>query len=294
MARVSAVIPALNEAANLAHVLPHIPADVDELILVDGDSTDGTIDVARMIRPDIRIVRQIGPGKGAALRTGFEAATGDIIVALDADGSTDPREIPAFVHALESGADFAKGSRFLPGGGTADMPLYRKLGNWGFVALVRFLFGGHFTDLCYGYNAFWTRALPQLRLDGDGFEIETVMNIRALRAGLRVVEVPSFEHPRVFGVSHLHTFRDGWRVLRAIFRERCAPRRVPIGAIPIEYGEPVAIGIEYRFSPLGPLSKSAPEASLLLEGCVLDAPQPVGSHEGASLGMLPRSAPWGR
>ena len=147
---------------------------------------------------------------------------------LDADGSTDPREIPAFVRALTDGADFAKGSRFMQGGGTADMPLHRKLGNWRFVAMVRLLFGGRYTDLCYGYNAFWSRVVPILELDGDGFEIETMMNVRALRAGLEVAEVPSFEHARVYGVGRLRTIPDGWRVLKTIFRERF---RSPLGPV---------------------------------------------------------------
>lgn len=223
MPRVTAVIPALNEAGNLAHVLPYIPAEVEDVILVDGSSTDDTVAVAKMLMPGIRVVPQLGRGKGNALRTGFAAARGQIIVMLDADGSTDPREIPAFVDALTSGADFVKGSRFLAGGGTADMPIHRKLGNWAFVTLVRLLFGGKYSDLCYGYNAFWADVLPCMQLDGDGFEIETIMNIRALRAGLRVVEVPSFEHARVVGVGRLRTIPDGWRVLKAIFRERFAP-----------------------------------------------------------------------
>jgi glycosyltransferase involved in cell wall biosynthesis len=216
---VSVIVPAMNEAENLEHVLPRIPSWVDEVILVDGHSTDKTIAVARYLLPSIRIVKQGGRGKGDALRAGFAAATGDIIVMLDADGSTDPAEIPAFVDALLAGADFVKGSRFAKGGGTADMSMLRRFGNWGFTTLVKALFGGSFTDLCYGYNAFWRRTLPQLALDGDGFEIETVMNVRALRAGLKVVEVPSFEAERIHGESNLRTFPDGWRVLKAIGRE---------------------------------------------------------------------------
>ena len=229
--RVSVIVPALNEAENLPHVLPFIP-DVHEVILVDGWSTDGTVEVARALRPDIRIVAQERPGKGAALCTGFEAATGDIIVTIDADGSTDPREIPAFVDALKSGADFVKGSRFLSGGGTSDMPLYRQFGNFGFVMMVRVLYGGRYTDLCYGYNAFWKRVLPDLALDGDGFEIETMMNIRALRVGLRVAEVPSFESKRVYGEGRLRTIPDGMRVLRTILSERLPRRRRRIRIAP--------------------------------------------------------------
>jgi glycosyltransferase involved in cell wall biosynthesis len=216
---ISVVVPAWNEAENLPHVLPRIPHDVHEVILVDGHSTDGTPEVAMQLHPLVRVVYQNGKGKGAALRTGFAAATGDVIVMLDADGSTDPAEIPAYVGSLLSGADFAKGSRFLQGGGTSDMSLLRWAGNMGFVLTVRLLFGGQYSDLCYGYNAFWRRILPQLDLDGDGFEIETMMNVRALKAGLKIAEVPSFEHERIHGESHLRTFVDGWRVLRTILRE---------------------------------------------------------------------------
>lgn len=217
--RVSVIIPAKNEAQNLPYVLPLIPAWVYEVMLVDGESTDDTVAAARKLMPRIKIVPQQGKGKGAALRTGFSAASGDIIVMLDADGSTDPREIPAFVGCLISGADFVKGSRFLQGGGTADMGLLRKLGNSGLLFLTRMFFGGNYTDLCFGYNAFWKRVLTPLNLQTDGFEIETEMNIRALRGKLRVAEVCSFEAKRIFGESNLNTFRDGWRVLRTILRE---------------------------------------------------------------------------
>jgi glycosyltransferase involved in cell wall biosynthesis len=225
-ARVSVIIPTLNEAQNLPHVLPRMPRGIHEVILVDGMSSDGTVEVARSLLPSIRVIIEPRPGKGAALCAGFRAAEGDIIVMLDADGSTDPTEIPRFVDALLGGADFAKGSRFLPDGGSTDISRLRAFGNRGFVVLVRLLFGGRYTDLCYGYNAFWTSMLPTLALDGQGFEIETLMNIRALRDGLRVAEVPSFERSRIYGVSNLRTFRDGWRVLRTILHERV--RRSPV------------------------------------------------------------------
>ena len=228
--RVSVVIPAWNEAENLPHVIPDIPLDIHEIIVVDGYSSDNTVEIAKSLHPRVRVVYQHGPGKGSALQTGFESATGDIIVMLDADGSTSPKEIPAFVGALLSGADFAKGSRFLQGGGTSDMPLYRKLGNGAFVLAVRVLFGGNFSDLCYGYNAFWRWVPSRLNLDGSGFEIETMMNIRALQANLKITEVPSFEAERIYGVGRLRTIPDGWRVLKTIVREwftRNLPKQQP-------------------------------------------------------------------
>ena len=151
---VSVVVPAKNEAANLREVLPRLPA-VHEVILVDGNSVDDTISAARETMPDVRVVRQTRKGKGNALACGFLAATGDIIVMFDADGSADPDEIPLFVQALIDGADFAKGSRFAVGGGSEDITLLRSMGNRGLNFVANRAFGTKFTDLCYGYNAFW-------------------------------------------------------------------------------------------------------------------------------------------
>jgi glycosyltransferase involved in cell wall biosynthesis len=218
--RISVVIPTLNEAHNLQYVLPYIPESVHETILVDGRSTDGTVEVARQLLPHIRIINQTGKGKGDALRAGFAACTGDIIVMLDADGSANPKEIPLFVDALKAGHEFAKGSRFIKGGGSNDITPLRRTGNWFLCTLVNVLFGSRFSDLCYGYNAFWNSCLPYLDIDCDGFEVETLMSLRARKARLTIVEVPSFEYRRIHGQSNLRTFRDGWRVLRTIMTER--------------------------------------------------------------------------
>ncbi len=226
MPRVSVVIPARNEAQNLQHVLPYIPSTVSEVILINGHSADNTSEIARQLYPSIRIIEQEGSGKGDALRLGFEACTGDIIVMLDADGSADPREIPLFVEALMLGNDFAKGTRFVQGGGSRDITWLRFLGNYGLSKLVNALFLTRFSDLCYGYNAFWKHCLEHVKVDTNGFEVETLINIRMHRARLKIVEIPSIEYQRIYGVSNLNTFRDGFRVLVTIFSERL--RKVPV------------------------------------------------------------------
>lgn len=241
--RVSVVIPAKNEARNIAWVLERLPIWIDEVVIVDGRSTDRTIEVALAIRPDLVVVRDDEPGKGAALRAGIAAASGDFVVMLDADGSMDPQEIDAFVGLLCRGHDLVKGSRFLDGGGTADMSPLRSAGNRALLTLGNILFGVSHTDLCYGFAAFRRDRVLSLELDAVGFEIETQLFLRATRQGLNVVEVPSFEAPRRFGTSNLNTFRDGWRVLRTIFEERLRPARATLVAIPI-YAEPVPIQIE--------------------------------------------------
>ena len=187
----------MNEAGNIAQVLGELPAGLHEVILVDGNSTDDTIEVARrrLSRRSASPPRR-GKGKGDALRTGFAAATGNLIVMLDADGSADPAEIPRFVEALEAGADFAKGSRFLPGGGSADITRLRQLGNGFLSGTANMLHGTNFTDLCYGYNAFWRRCLPFISLDVPGFEVETLINLRIAGAGMKIAEVPSYREGR--------------------------------------------------------------------------------------------------
>jgi hypothetical protein len=236
--RVSVVVPALNEARNLREVLPELPA-VHEVVLVDGGSVDDTVETARELVPDVVTVTQLRRGKGNALAAGFARVTGDVVVMVDADGSADPAEIPRFVEALVDGADFAKGTRFRPGGGSDDITAVRRLGNRFLHTWMNVSFRTRFTDLCYGYNAFWADLVPLLDLPdhelvtptgtpmlwGDGFEIETLLTCRVAAAGLTVTEVPSVERARIHGESNLHAVSDGLRVLRTLRTEKARVRR---------------------------------------------------------------------
>jgi glycosyltransferase involved in cell wall biosynthesis len=240
--RVSVIIPARNEARNLPHVLEALPASLHEVIVVDGHSTDDTIEVAMRVRPDVKIVQQSRFGKGNALACGFAVLTGDVVVMLDADGSADPGEIPTFVATLAAGADFAKGTRFDKGGRSHDITRFRRIGNAGLNRLVNLLFGTYYTDLCYGYNAFKVHLLPVFELPpveveavdnlpdcmlwGDGFEIETLINVRVARSGARIAEVGSTELRRLHGSSNLKAIPDGIRVLRTIIAERRRSYRI--------------------------------------------------------------------
>ncbi len=228
---VSLVVPAHNEARNIPWVFEQIPRCVDEVILVDGDSSDATLRMAEQILPTVRSVPQRGPGKGNALRTGFEAATGEYVVMLDADGSMWPGEIPHYLHFLDNGYDFVKGSRFVAGGGSLDLTTIRSLGNRALLAVVNRLYDTLLTDLCYGYCAFRRSFLEELDLRSSGFEIEAEMVAHALRSGLRIAEVPSLELPRRNGRSHLHAVSDGRRVLRTLLAERPGARSAPSAAV---------------------------------------------------------------
>jgi len=222
--RVSVVIPARNEAKSLPHVLGKLPSWVHEVILVDGLSVDDTSRVAKLELPAIRIVEQTGRGKGNALREGFVHCTGDVVVALDADGSMDPGEMGRFVQVLANGYDYVKGSRMLPGASSSDLTPLRSVGNWIFRTMTNLITGSRYSDLCYGYFAFRRGTVDALDLRSDGFEIETEINIRAHRAGLRIAEVASCETERHHGSSQLHALRDGLRILFTICRTSVGSR----------------------------------------------------------------------
>jgi len=214
--KISVVIPTKNEERNLATVLRELPKSVDEIIIVDGHSTDDTVKIAK--RYGAKILYE-NVGKGFALRKGMEAARGDIIITMDADCSHRCVEIGLLVEAIKSGFDIAMGSRFIQGGGTEDMPWLRVAGNKMFVRLVNALWGTNYSDLCYGYRAFRKSCVKKLGLKSDGFGIETEIAIKAAKKHLRTIEIPSYEKVRNHGEGKLRTFADGFKILKTILNE---------------------------------------------------------------------------
>jgi glycosyltransferase involved in cell wall biosynthesis len=219
----SFVIPTLNEAENMPHVLAQLE-HVDDIVMVDGMSTDDTVAIAKALRPDIHVIQRPARGKGDALRAGFAAATGDVIVIMDADGSMDPREVDVFTSMIGVGYDLVKGSRLAVGGGSHDLTFIRWAGNRALCIVANQLFDTKWTDLCYGFLAFRRDCLERLCLDADGFEIESQILANAALAGLRIAEIPSVEMSRISGVSHLDARRDGMRVLKTMLAARYSPR----------------------------------------------------------------------
>ncbi len=217
--KISIVVPTLNEAPNIKEVFTKIPKFVDEIIVIDGHSMDGTREEIKKYYNEARIFIEKPSGKGNAIKSGFEKVTGDLVVMMDADGSHNPGEIKRLLQPVLNGHDVANGSRLLPGGGSSDFTAFRKMGNKIFVSLVNNIYNTNYTDLCYGYRAFKKEAFNKMCCTSSGFEIETEQSIKMKKAGLKVTEVPSFEEKRKNGNSNLNSFRDGFRILNTIIKE---------------------------------------------------------------------------
>ncbi|MGI8558780.1 MAG: glycosyltransferase family 2 protein [Solirubrobacteraceae bacterium] len=228
--RISLILPALNEAEGLSVILPRLPELIDDVIVVNGPSQDRTVEVVRTLRPDAVVVQQLGRGKGNAIKHGLAVADGDMIVTMDADGSMNPEDIPAFVGALHAGADFVKGSRTLPGGGSSDFTWLRRAGNDALTRVANVVFGAAYTDITYGFNAYWSWTIRHLGRLADGFEFEIQAAIRAVVVGMRTAEVPAHEPARVGGVSKLNPFVDGAAILRVLALEASPRRAAQLGA----------------------------------------------------------------
>ncbi len=216
---ISVVLPALNEEGNIGAVMEGVKEALSgrryEMIVVDGRSRDKTADIAR---ESGAVVIYEESGKGAALKKGLLSAKGDVVISIDADLSHDPKELPVFIKKIEEGYDVCMGSRFMAGGKTDDMSFIRFVGNKIFVMLVNARFGSHYTDMCYGYRSFGKNVAGQLELSERGFGIETEINIKAIKKGLKIVEVPSYERKRNAGTGKLRTFTDGWIILLTIIK----------------------------------------------------------------------------
>jgi glycosyltransferase involved in cell wall biosynthesis len=217
---VTALICTLNEEDSLPYVLQKIPAWVDEVLIVDGNSTDKTVEFAQKVRSNIKIVYQPGKGKGDALKIGIDNASGEIIVTLDADDATDPVEMYKFLDKLLDGYDYVKGTRFIKGK-AYDKPFHRVLGNWVITITFNILFFRAYTDMCSGYNTFWSKRVQDLQLfSTDGYENEPLINTRIAKTPLKVIECGHADRGRRSGTVKESSWRQGFKAIKSIVRER--------------------------------------------------------------------------
>lgn len=209
--RITVLVPTRNEAANLLPVLVAARPWADELLVVDGHSTDGTREIA--VACGAHVLLDNGRGKGAAIRMGIEAATGDIVVCIDADGSHDPGDIPALVEPILAGvADHVSGSRMLGGSDELHATIHqfvRLFGSQVITLLINYTLGVRLTDCQNGFRAIRREVARDLGLAEEIMTIEQELIVKTLRRGYRLREVATHEYVRANGSS---TFRvqDVW------------------------------------------------------------------------------------
>jgi glycosyltransferase involved in cell wall biosynthesis len=218
--RITVIIPAKNEAATLPSVIDPVKALCSELILVDGQSSDETREVAA--RSGARVLVDNGKGKGAAMRLAAREATREVLVFIDADGSHDPNDVPRVAGPVLSGEyDLVIGSRMRGGSDELHSSFFeftRLLGSELITLVLNYRFGVRLTDYQNGLRAIRRDVMNSLGTTEDIFTIEEEMSIRCLRRGLRVGEVPAHEYRRKAGRSHIVVWKIGWRWIWCVLK----------------------------------------------------------------------------
>ena len=225
--KLSIVIPVRNERGTVIPLIERVRA-VDcgmpkELIVVDGASTDGTRHALEALPPSddlVLVFEDAARGKGRAVRTGFERATGDIVMVQDADLELDPSEIPSLLAPIVDGRTrVVFGSRF-KGRGRGATPFVGYAGNFALTGVASLLFRARLTDLLTCYKVLRAYLARSLDLRCNGFDLDAEIACRVLRAGERIIEVPVSYEPRGVEEGKKLSPSVGWSVLRAILRVR--------------------------------------------------------------------------
>lgn len=215
--KVSVVAVCLNEAESILKILDNVPKNlVDEILVVDGYSKDNTFEIVK--KSGYNIIRQEGKGRGAAFKTGFKKVKGDLVVMLSTDGNERPGDIRKLIDKVNDGYDMVIATRFGLGR-SEDVTFIRNIGNYIFTFLCNVAGGLHITDSMNGFRIMRRDALKKMNIESDRFDIEGEITIKAGKLKLKVGEIPTVEDPRLHSDSRLRTFRDGYIILRRIFKE---------------------------------------------------------------------------
>jgi len=217
MPKVSVIIPALNEVGSIGAVLNDIPKDrVDEVLVADGGSTDGTVELVTKL--GYSIITQAQKGFGAAIDNGFKQAKGDIVVVLNADGSQNPKDIPKLLDKIDEGYDLVLASRYSPGGGSEEDTFTHFIGNRIFTFLCNMIYKINVSDVLYFFLAARKEIFEKVitNCPHAGYCVE--LPIKTRRAGFRIGEIPSFEKKRTAGKAKVHTFSTGFKILMTLLK----------------------------------------------------------------------------
>jgi glycosyltransferase involved in cell wall biosynthesis len=259
MPKLSVIIPARNEEETLPMVLGDLNAVIPtlhgyevEAIVVDDRSTDRTAEIARSL--GARVVQNTSgrSGKGMALRAGFEAATGDLLVMLDADYSHRAEELPIFLEAMKPGVGLVIGSRVV--GGSEEYHHVRALGNVFLSATLGLCTGRYLSDALNGFKLFRRDVFTGFEYTSANFEIEIEIIANALRQGYRIVEVSSHERARAGGQMKSRVVRHGTRFLMRILYEGMRGVKPAPKPAPAPLASPVAapVGAPGSGAPIAP------------------------------------------
>jgi glycosyltransferase involved in cell wall biosynthesis len=212
------LLPTLNEIEAVRAIVPQIRKEwVDEIICIDGGSTDGTVEFMR--EHGIRVHSQSGRGFGQGMLQGMHLATGDIVVEFTPDGNAIPADIPRMIDKVREGYDLVVASRYLPPAKSYDDDWLTATGNWLFTRIVNVMFGTRYTDVLIGFRAYRRAAALPLGLDTPGLSWPCQGSIRFARAGLRIIEIPADEPARIGGARKMKPIKTGLEIWRVILRE---------------------------------------------------------------------------
>lgn len=215
---VSLIVLTLNELEGFKKIMPRVKKSwVSEILIVDGGSTDGTVEFAK--KKGYQVISQKNRGRGDAFRTGLEDSLGDVIVYFSPDGNEEPEDIPKLILKMQKGFDMVIASRFGPKSKSFDAGPVRRFGNNFFTGLINLLFGLRLTDAVNGFRAIKRHAMEAIKTDAVHFEIEIQMTMRCARKGYKIGEIPTVENRRIFGEGKLSTLVDGSRYLKTILGE---------------------------------------------------------------------------